>query len=177
MPKGIVIAICVVVILIAIGVIWQREGKARRRRTLTDAAIDSRPPELVCQVGTFRFRWAFGAHTISMLLMQEGQEDTLLGHLETVTPEGEQVPYNWGPFKAWCARVVAEAAKAEIRDQTAGLCRDCNQPLHQRHTPECPRNQERAGDPPGEVRLTDCPPPVSALSGPNDPKREHRGGW
>lgn len=173
MPKAVVITICVVVILICIGVIWRREGERRRQQLRGD----SRPPELVCQVGTFRFRWALGEATISMLMMGAGEaefHDKLIAHIETTTPEGEKVPYHWNPFKDWCERVVAEMAKAQVREETPGLCRDCNQPLHQRHTPECPRNQARPGDRPDEVRLTDTPPPTPPTS--SAPKREHRGG-
>ncbi len=177
MPQPVVITICTAVILVAIGIIAKREGE-RRRRAIR-AMGENRPPELICIIGSFRFRWVMDAPHIDMyLIVGMNMADRLIGTLETVTPEGNWVSYNWNPFNDWCKRVVGEMAKAEITDAPApGTCRDCSQPLHQRHTPECPRNQARPGERPDEVRLPDCPPPPGAMKATaNDPKREHRGG-
>lgn len=116
MPKGVVIAICVAVILAMVGVLYQRAGDARRRRIREEAALDALPPaELICKFGNFRFKWPYGQSTIDFyLILEMGMPDRLIGHLETVTPEGEIIDYHWEPFKTWCQRFVAEMARAEL---------------------------------------------------------------
>lgn len=141
MPKAVVIGICVVVILVAIGVIWKREGEARRRRIREEAALDGRPPaELICKFGNFRFKWPYGQSTIDIyLILEMGIPDRLMGHLETVTPEGEFIDYHWEPFNTWCRRFVAEMGRAKLPSDLPA-CRECGNQIGELHTLECPNS-------------------------------------